>query len=173
MDELAIRQQRFTEAMVSQHQWLHRFFSIGLSSVQGDKETMIKDMMQETALKAWINYRKPKYAEKSPLWLIKQKAKNVLSEKLEELKKKLPVNSLIGSTEKNFTPSFQQELEDRDILKYIYENSEDALGYAICSLLVAGYSHEEIKKILPNTKETKMKLSRFRKEIRAKGHLRD
>jgi hypothetical protein len=61
-----------------------------LSSVKVEKEAMIQDMIQETAEKAWKNYLKPKYVGKPIHWLIQQKARNVLLDKLAELKKNTP-----------------------------------------------------------------------------------
>jgi hypothetical protein len=163
--DLKWRQQHFGEVFEQQYCWMHKMFSMGLHSFKCEKETTIDDLIQDTGKLAWENYCKPQNAGKSVAYLIRQKAKNVLSDFYVD-QKKSPVR-LEGKIHSAAIPSFEKAFEARDLLNMLED--EGKLCYWACQLMNMGYSYEEIQHIFDLPKSIKMKVCRYRKKIKAKG----
>jgi hypothetical protein len=84
MEDQEIKNKAFTNMLIELTPLLHIKFYVGIGRTHEEKEPIIKDLIQETAIQAWINSCKPELAHYDLRGLILVKADNILSDYLKK-----------------------------------------------------------------------------------------
>ena len=160
------KHQHFVEVYVNMTCMLEEFFAMRLKAINIDKRALVDDLIQETVMKAWENYRQPMYAKYDVERLIWLKAKNALTEayvKIEKNKIMVSLDQVIAE------PSFylvEMAFEARDMLAFVEQNSS-SLEYLIFRRLQEGFTYREISHGLGISATTiRAKFHYFKKRLR-------